>query len=185
MTCIPILSRKLETIRTSGGESARLHSKLVMGPWTHAIEDVKIGSLEFPAAHWYGMQKTRLFMDYWPWRGGQRFPTSRSRPFVYYWRYGEDRWRTAKVWPPKNALKKSTICKARPFAFDGLAAAGRSRRHGYSVRSRQSGPHRGGHVLDPALHGGPQDQREKVESRDDALVFSTPALSKAVRSRGK
>ncbi len=33
-----------ETIRTGGGENARLHSKLVIGPWTHAIEDVKIGS---------------------------------------------------------------------------------------------------------------------------------------------
>jgi putative CocE/NonD family hydrolase len=43
----------------------------------------------------------------------------------------------------------------------------------------------GGHVLDPALKGGPQDQREKVESRDDVLVYTTPVLTSDLPVTGK
>jgi putative CocE/NonD family hydrolase len=43
----------------------------------------------------------------------------------------------------------------------------------------------GGHVLDPALKGGPQDQRDKVESRDDVLVYSTAPLASNLPIAGK
>src|SRR5207249_2884087 len=43
----------------------------------------------------------------------------------------------------------------------------------------------GGHLLDPALPVGPHDQRTKVESRSDVLVFSTPALATDLPVTGK
>ena len=47
-------------IRARGGEKARRHSKPIMGPWIHAYEDKRTGSLDFPAPEWYGMKKARL-----------------------------------------------------------------------------------------------------------------------------
>ncbi len=170
-----------ETIRTTGGEIARLHSKLVMGPWTHAIEDVKIGSLEFPAAHWYGMQKTRAFMDYW--LRGVANDFDKKEPSINYYQMGEDRWRTAKVWPPKNTARSYYLQADRSLSTAAPPAGAAA----MDIRFDPANPVPtvGGHVLDPGLHPGPQDQREKVESRDDVVVFSTPALSKAVTIAGQ
>jgi hypothetical protein len=36
-----------------------------MGPWVHGVDQVKNGQLEFPAANYFGMKKTRAFVDYW------------------------------------------------------------------------------------------------------------------------
>jgi predicted acyl esterase len=171
-----------ETIRKSGGESARLHSKLVMGPWTHAIEDVKIGALEFPAAHWYGMQKTRAFMDYW--LRGVANDFDKKEPSIIYYQMGDDRWRSTKVWPPKNVTPRSYYLQPNRSLSTNAPTAGAG---AIDIRFDPANPVPtvGGHVLDAALHPGPQDQREKVESRDDVVVFSTAALSKAVSVAGQ
>ncbi len=54
-----------ETVRAKGAEKARAHSRLIIGPWVHGIDQVKNGQLEFPNAHLFGMKKARAFIDHW------------------------------------------------------------------------------------------------------------------------
>ena len=120
------------------------------------------------------MQKTRAFMDYW--LRGVSNDFDKKEPSISYYQMGEDRWRSTKVWPPKNSTPRSYYLQpGRSLSTDAPPAGAGA----IDIRFDPANPVPtvGGHVLDPALHPGPQDQREKVESRDDVVVFSTPLLS--------
>src|SRR5262249_21166027 len=54
-----------QQVRAKGGEKARQHSKLIVGPWIHAGDTARTGDLEFPAADHYNLGQAHAFFDYW------------------------------------------------------------------------------------------------------------------------
>ncbi|MGH9845055.1 MAG: CocE/NonD family hydrolase [Blastocatellia bacterium] len=171
-----------ETVSTLGGEQARKHSRLIMGPWVHGVDQLKNGQLEFPAANYFGMKKARAFVDYWV-RGAPNGFDRTEAPITWF-QMGANEWRTTEVWPPKESRETEyylhgdkTIATHAPkdnaapltFRYDPANPA----------------PTIGGHVLTPELQPGPADQRDQVESRSDVLVFSTPALARDLAITGK
>ena len=171
-----------ETVRAKGGEKARTHSRLIMGPWVHGIDQLKNGQLEFPAAHYFGMKKTRAFIDYWV-RGIPNGIDKTEAPITYF-QMGTNEWRTTESWPPKDSREQTYY-----FSSDKTLSTQTPKADVTPLTFRYDpanpAPTVGGHVLTPELQPGPADQREKVESRNDVLVFSTPVLEKDLAITGK
>jgi len=169
-------------VRAGGGTKARTHSKLVMGPWLHNTDQLTNGQLDFPKARLYGMKKARGFFDYWV-RGLANGFDARE-PSISYYQMGVDEWRATSVWPPPGVRDhKYYLHPDRSLSTTAPQKTGAPA----SFRYDPAGPVPtiGGHVLDPALKGGPSHLREKVESRGDVLTFSTPALTSDLPVTGK
>jgi len=171
-----------EAVRAKGGEKARSGSRLMMGPYVHAADTSKNGELEFPKAELYSIRKARAFFDHWLRQQENEF--SRPEPAVLSYQMGVDEWKGLPDWPPKDskpsryfltADKTLTVAKpknpAEPLTihFDPADPV----------------PTVGGHILNPDVVRGPADQRQKVESRNDVLVFSTPELRQDLTTAGK
>ncbi len=171
-----------ETARASGAEKARAHSRLIMGPWVHGVDQVKNGQLEFPAAHYFGMKKARAFIDYWVKGAPNGF--EKTEPPITYFQMGANEWRSTESWPPEDSREQAYY-----FGNDKSLSTQAPKGDAAPLRFRYDPanptPTVGGHVLTPELQPGPADQREKVESRSDALVFSSPALERDLAITGK
>lgn len=170
-----------QTVRESGSEKARAHSRLVMGPWLHATDQIKNGQLEYPQAQFYGMKKTMAFFDYW--MKGSQNDFDKQQPLITYFQMGVNEWRSTDVWPPKTSrdrevflLNDRTLSEVRSDSPAPLK---------FSYDPANPVPTVGGHVLDQALLPGPADQREKVESRSDVLVFSSSVLENELAIAGR
>jgi predicted acyl esterase len=169
-----------EQVRAKAGPAARAHSKLIMGPWIHAGDVARTGALEFLVANHYGLHQAHAFFDYWLRNQSNGFD---EQPPITYFQMGAGEWRNASAWPPAKP--------SREFFLHGDASlqlrkpSRRDQALHFTYDPSNPLPTIGGHVLDPELHGGPQDQREKVESRPDVLVFTTPALDTRIEIAGK
>jgi predicted acyl esterase len=169
-------------VRAGGGPKARAHSKLVMGPWLHNTDQLTNGQMDFPKGRLYGMKKARDFFDCWVRETANDFDT--KEPSISYYQMGVDEWRATGVWPPAGVRDgRYYLHEDRSLSMSAPQRAAAPASFRYDPASPV--PTLGGHVLDPALKGGPQDQREKVESRDDVLVYSTPALTTDLPVTGK
>jgi predicted acyl esterase len=159
----------------------REQSRLLIGPWPHGTGQAKSGDLEFPNAALYDTKHALAFFDYW--LRGDQAALDPDAPQITYYQMGANEWRQTDAWPPAGSKQTAfnlqgdrtlatAVCKTGPafteFVYD----------------PRDPAPTIGGHVLDPALHSGPRDQREKVESRKDVVVFSTPALEQDLAVAG-
>ncbi len=171
-----------QTARARGGEKARTHSRLIMGPWIHGTDQVKNGQLEYPNAQYYGMKKAMAFIDYWVKNAPNGF--GKQEPVISYYQMGANEWRSSEAWPPRNS-------REREYYLQGDRSLSVSRPKGtgspasFTYDPSNPVPTIGGQVLDQSLMPGPADQREKVESRNDVLVFSTPVLEKDTVVAGK
>ncbi len=171
-----------ETVRAKGGEKARAHSRLIIGPWVHGIDQVKNGQFEFPTAHLFGMKKARAFMDHWV-RGIPNGFDKSEAPITYF-QMGANEWRTTEAWPPKGSREQEYYLGGDK-TLSTQAPKGNAEPLTFRYDPSNPAPTVGGHVLTPELQPGPADQREKVESRSDVLVFSTPAIEKDLAIAGK
>jgi len=171
-----------ETVRAKGGEKARAHSRLIMGPWVHRVDQVKNGQLEFPTANYFGMKKARAFIDYWV-RGAPNGFDKTEAPITYF-QMGANEWRTTENWPPKDSREQAYYFGAEK-TLSTQPPMSEAPPLTFRYDPANPAPTIGGHVLTPELQPGPADQREKVESRSDTLVFSTPELEKDLAITGK
>jgi hypothetical protein len=171
-----------QTVKTGGGEKARAHSKLIIGPWVHATDQERNGQLDFPHAALYSIGRARSFFDYWL-RSVENGADAKEASITYY-QMGLGEWRATDTWPPRGVRERAYYLHPERLlstSAPGESAAPASFRYDPS----NPAPTVGGHVLDQALSPGPQDQREKVESRQDVLVFSTPVLTQDLVVAGK
>ncbi|MEW6212770.1 MAG: CocE/NonD family hydrolase [Acidobacteriota bacterium] len=171
-----------EAVRTGGGEKARAHSKLIVGPWPHQTDQARNGQLEFPNAQYFGMTKARAFLDYWMKQTPNNF--DQKEPPITYYQMGANVWRSTAVWPPKESRDVEYFLHADRSLSTATPKENKASLV-FKYDPASPVPTIGGHVLDQALQPGPQDQREKVESRSDVLIFSTPALEKDLAVAGK
>jgi predicted acyl esterase len=169
-----------DQVRASAPEPAKAHSKLIMGPWVHAGDVSHTGDLEFPAADHYGLQQAHAFFDHWLREKKNGFD---DRPAITYLQMGADDWRTTDHWPPAGTAERDLYLRGdrslrddKPPAADPLS---------FTFDPAHPLPTVGGHVLSPELTSGPRDQREKVESRADVVVFTGQPLQKPLEVDGK
>lgn len=171
-----------QAAHSSGGEKARSHSRLIMGPWVHMTDQVKNGQLDYPNAQSYGMKKAMAFID--SWMKGAPNDFGKQQPRIDYYQMGENEWRSTDVWPPKDSRDRVYYLQA-DRSISPNAPPPDSKAATFSYDPANPAPTVGGHVLDSSLAPGPADQRDKVENRSDVLVFSTPVLEKDLVVAGK
>ncbi len=172
-------------IQTRGGPNARNNVHLIVGAWTHGVNNTKVGDLTFP-------EKAKM-PSAWPetddWFDAWLFdePLSPEPPSVLYYTMGEipygrdipgHEWRSADTWPPPQSQEI-------PFYLTELGDLHRDTPQtaslGYSYDPKQPVPTVGGQNL--ILPAGSFDQRE-VEEREDVLVFTTPVLEEPLEVTG-
>ncbi len=107
---------------------------------------------------------------------------------ITYLQMGAGDWRTTDKWPPSgpatgNAGRELFLRGDRSLQTEKAPAV--SDPISFTFDPAHPVPTVGGHVLNAELLPGPRDQREKVESRPDVVVFTGPALEKPLEIDGK
>jgi predicted acyl esterase len=172
----------------TAGPTTRRHSRLLIGPWRHvALGKLRQGELEFPSAVSATARESNRFFDYWL-RGDDN--GWEESPRVRYFLMGADEWRQAPSFPPPATVEaryylwaggllttKQPAAKAHPgvFKYDPLDPSPTV--GGLNAFMRQD-------PLSETVGDGPRDQRDRVESRPDCLVHTTPVLEKDVVVEG-
>ncbi len=176
-----VVSSFLE-VREKGGERARRHSRLIMGPWVHRTDQAQNGELSFPGAAGYGMKRARAFLD--ACLRGIGAEAVEREPAIAYYQMGSSQWRSSALWPPADVRTEEfylhpggSLSSAKPSAAAEPAV--------FRFDPANPAPTVGGHVLDPGLRPGPADQREKVESRRDVVAFTGAVLDRDLAIAGR
>jgi predicted acyl esterase len=175
----------------SGGDGAKGLQKLVAGPWTHTgFGNTQQGELKYPENCAIPLNNDDGLLRKWMlhYLGVQPAPeVIAAVPAVQYYTMGDvdsadapgNIWRNSEVWPPEAAAlrfylqtggKLEEICPG--------ADAPRT----YTYDPNDPSPTVGGGNM--IFDSGPTDQRPRVESRKDALVFSK-ALTEPLEITGR
>ncbi len=175
--------RNYQGIRAHGGsEDARTKTQLVVAIGGHSGWTQKVGAVDFgPDAPFDELAITLDWYDYLFKGKKNKFANGKT---VKIFVMGENKWRDEAVWPLERARQTRYFLqsdgKANSAAGDGLlstAAAGKGAADSYVDDPANPAPTTGGPLCCDVVHlaPGPQDQ-QKVESRQDVLVYSTPPL---------
>lgn len=174
-----------------GGAGAKGKQKLVMGPWTHAINTVAAGELVYPdnASGVPGGSDEMLVTWLLYHLGLNPDPAGVDAiPAVQYYVMGDvgdpgapgNEWRSANDWPVPAAPVRmhlhpdGTLSESCPSTDGGTT--------GYSYDPLDPTPTIGGaNLLIPA---GPMDQ-SAVEARPDVITFTTPVLTAPMEITGR
>lgn len=167
-------------IVAKGGEEARKHSRLVMGPWAHtAIDMPKQGDLEFKAAEDYSTNVTLKFFDYF--LRDMRDNGYDKLPRVHFLQCGENKWVTADSVGAFQSARCELFLKAsakingeKPEASGGEDKLVRT----FKYDPKKATPTLGGANLPPLTYG-PMNCAELLK-RGDVLVYSTGTLEDAL-----
>jgi predicted acyl esterase len=173
------------------GPEALGKSKLIVGPWTHALFGERLqGELLYPEN-----AKDTFSSEYWDELLDQYIlGTSNdfeNRPTVVYYVMGDvsnpnargNFWRYADAWPPQHEddawyLHENHALSTTPSGSDAPVT--------YTYNPNNPVPTRGGtnlYPLPPTL-AGPYDQRP-VENRADVLLFTSDVLTEPYEATGR
>lgn len=183
--------RNYEGIKAHGGsEAARKGQHLMITIGGHAGSGRKIGAVDFgpAAAEFDGNEATLHWYDFL-FKGAQNeFARKPVRIFVM----GANEWRDEDDWPLQRARTVKYFLHSRSSAnslngkgtLSDTAPQAEAADH-YVYDPADPVPTTGGPLCCDAVHlaPGPQDQRP-VESRDDVLVYSTPAFDRDTEVTG-
>jgi predicted acyl esterase len=157
------------------------HHRVIVGPWTHGgtTRDIPQGELEFKGSPVVSRREQKRFFDHWL-RGLDN--GEESAPRVHYYMMGANEWRSAEAWPPPG------IQHAGFFLHGGgglsLEPPEQAASASFASDPDNPVPTIGGANLNRALIRGPADQRDKVESHPDVLIYTTDPLEKDVAIAG-
>lgn len=158
--------------------------KLLMGPWTHGGNGRSQpgssgqGELAYPNAANWNDSMARAFFDYHLLGANNGWDQT---PAVTYYQMGENTWKGHSNW---DQASQSTAYYLHPDTSLQLAIATNGNLS-FDYDPHDPSPTLGGPTLQLGQVQGPYDQRAVVESRADALVFSTDVLTEAIAVRGK
>lgn len=169
-----------------GAPGSRGTQKLIMGPWQHAIGKMPVGQLRFPDANRPPLQydPVRWFEHYL-----QGIDNGIDRePAVAYYVMGDmdapgapgNEWRYADGWPVPARETPVFLMPDRQLSLEAPTAA--EAHLEYTFDPANPCPTIGGNNL--TIARGPMDQR-KVESRSDAVVFTSDPLSTPLEVTGR
>lgn len=171
-----------------GGEGARGRQHLIMGGWTHAINDPQVGELTVPNAE----------LDLWPYQetliraclldDAEARAALDALPAVTYFTLGDvddpdapgNVWRTATTWPPPGS-EPTPLYLRTGGALSREAPASQEPGVAFTYDPADPSPTVGGANLN--RESGSYDQRE-IEARDDVVVYTSPALDTPIEVTG-
>lgn len=169
-----------------GAPGSRGTQKLIMGPWTHALGQMPAGELTFPGAN-------QVPERYNPGRWFDHYACNEDNgvekePAVAYYVMGDtsttgapgNEWRFADDWPVP--AKETPIYLTRDKRAGMVAPSTGAAHLEYTFDPADPCPTVGGNNLTKPR--GSFDQR-KVESRSDALVFTSDPLEKPLEITGR
>ena len=168
---------------------ARQNQQLVLGPWTHATGSRKAGDLQWEANAEldFNLVSLKWFDRYLKTPANVRATVAPVRYYVM----GTNTWKESTSWPPPHAIKT-------PFYLHSHGGTNPSDKDGFVNQQRPEDEQtKLSFVSDPwnpvpaepdnerqyTDVGGPHDQ-QKVQNRDDVLVYSTDVLDQSVTFTG-
>lgn len=155
--------------------------RLLIGPWRHGgIGLAQQGDLSFPQAVGWQNTVANQFLGYYLFNENNGWPGTAP---VQYFQMGDNTWQTAQDFPPGGANTQTYYLREN-HTLDVITPTGSFATLNYSYDPNDPSPTIGGKTLDPTLLQGPYDQSQEVESRSDALVFSTPILQQDLKVQG-
>lgn len=168
-----------------GGEKAKGHQKLVIGPWAHFWpQSKKLGDYTVPS------EGEKIPFDISPKRWFDYYLKGidngvETLPSVIYYVMGPfdgtpssgNVWRTSNVWPVPAQSTPYYLTEQKTLSL----AFGKEGKMGYDYHPEEPIQTIGGRNL--FLDSGPKDQRE-IEKRKDVLVFTTPILEEDLEITG-
>jgi putative CocE/NonD family hydrolase len=169
-------------LRAEGGDAARAHTTIIMGPWLHSgLDQERQGELDYPGAVGYSAPQTVAFFDHFLRGVDNGFDT---RPSFHYYQMGTEEWRTTNSWPPKDAA--DTVFYLQPDG--GLSAtepaAGVSP-DSFTFNPANPAPTVGSANLNTSLKQGPWNQGFANAFRQDVLVYRTAVLEEDLSIAGE
>jgi len=173
---------------TAGSDEARRASRLVIGPWAHAMFHNVVGDLDF------GFRANGMLLDLkedltrfqlrWfdRWLKDERNGIDAEAP-VKIFVQGANRWRDEQDWPLSRARQRPWYLNGDgSFARDRAAEAGDARSFVYDPADPC--PTAGGSLLLPAQYTpGPVDQH-RILGRRDVLEYTSPVLEQDLEVTG-
>ncbi|MGI8782888.1 MAG: CocE/NonD family hydrolase [Acidobacteriota bacterium] len=176
----------------AGAASARQSQRLLVGPWAHAATSAegKIGDVTFGTAAVLDMPGTTLRWFNYALKGEQNEYATGAPVRIFV--MGDNVWRDEQQFPPARAQARrfylGSSRGANTAAGDGLLATSAPARGGrpdrYEYDPTNPVASLGGRLCCGAeMAPGPFDQRPN-ESRQDVLVYSTPALEREMEVTG-
>ena len=175
-------------MRTSGGtESARLHQRLLTGPWPHRVNSTsKLGRIDFGPSGIIDLEHEIVrWFDRWL----KDVPNGvTEQPRVRLFVMGKNEWRDEEDWPlPDTRWTKYYLHsggRANSLFGDGNLSTeepGKEPPDKYSYDPADPVPF----IMEPSFAqlGGPDDYRP-AERRDDVLVFSSEVLKEDLEVTG-
>ncbi len=169
-----------EYVSRASDRVRNLH-RVIVGPWTHGgtTREIPQGELEFVGSTVLARAEQKRFFDHWlcGLENGEE-----SAPRVSYYAMGTNEWRTAETWPPPGIHDTGFFLRGG----GGLSVdpPAESAPETFLSDPGNPVPTIGGANLNRALIRGPADQREKVESHPDVLIYTTGPLSTDVTIAG-
>jgi hypothetical protein len=171
--------RCFEDVVAKGGEQARAHSKLLIGPWDHVgIGVAEQGDLKFEKASLESARAAKAFFDRW--LRGVKDNGWEGSPRVRYWTVNEQEWKGVEAW---SKIPRRTA--VRFLHADGRILAAKPEQGGiraWTCDPTDPSPTLGGANLPPMKHG-PLDQ-SALSARKDGVWYSTGKLDKPLRVNG-
>ena len=168
-----------------GAPGSKGTQKLIMGPWHHGVGQMPAGQLTFPNA--------KPPQQYNSGRWFEHYLKSidngiEKEPAVAYYVMGDTStpgapgnvWRYADDWPIPAKETPVYFMADKKLALG--APASRAAHHEYTFDPAHPCPTIGGNNL--TIERGPMDQR-RIESREDAVVFTSEAFDKPVEITGR
>ena len=175
--------RNYRGMRDHGGtEAARKNSRLIMGPWTHMDFSGKLNGFDFgPEAGEDAIDLTGIMVNWFDhWLKGQGRTDDPEKP-VKIFVMGENKWRDETDWPLPDTtyipyyLHSSGNAKLENGRLS-MDLPGDEKADSFIYDPLNPVPTVGGQVILPGEGAiGPRDQ-QKVEQREDVLVFETEEL---------
>lgn len=172
--------RAYKDIAERSDPSVRDRHRLLFGPWTHSgIGQSEQGELEYPNAEGTANEAALRFLHFYLLDADNGWENT---PRVRYYQMGENEWKEAESW---EGVVDRGIDQEFYLHGNGLLSPDRSGAPAadpdrMTFDPRNPSPTYGGSYFDPLNFDaavGPYDQREVVESRSDALLYTSEPLA--------
>lgn len=180
---------------TAKDPNVRNNQYLVIAPVLHcsykrATENTIVGERSVGDARLNYDELTYGWFDYW--LKGEQNGILTKMPKVQYYTMGLNKWQSSEVWPPINAQMTTYFLnsggKANSLYGDGklsTTAPAKDAPDAFAYDPQNPVPSYGGNVCctGNAVQGGAFDQ-QKMETRNDILVYTTEPLAEGVEVSG-
>lgn len=183
---VEVMMQLFTGLQTSSPVAVRNQHKLMMGPWAHGgfgtaqVGTCTQGQLTYNEACGWSDSLALRFFDYYLRDSANGW---NSEPVVRYFQMGENTWQATSTWPPTGTTPIKLFFNETSSLTPSLPASATASAN-ITYDPHNPSPTVGGSTLRNDLQQGPYNQAPVVESRNDILIFTTPALSENVVMKG-